>query len=130
MKLQERYATIEDLITNHKKYLDSDCHQYSDGWRSTCIETPEQGGIFMDIENSPVVTFSDKYRRKHTGILTSFYYEKYADKILCTVRSTTVNPFYNGDNLVDGAMSYLISLKQAKLISGEMPKTPNKPTFK
>lgn len=131
----ERTVSTQELKDWHKenygKYADS-WHVFEDGWKSTSKKSPEKGGLFIDIapEDAPVVSFTDKYGKKHVGILKSFGFEKFLGKVTCIVRSNRVNPFHQGENLVEGTINCMLMPKHLTLVEGVMPKLPAEPTMK
>lgn len=129
----ERSVSIDDVkaeAAKRKEQGRSNWFKFNDGWLSTSQSKPLEGGLFKYIENPPIVSFTDKYRHVHTGILYQLKYMKHNNSIAGSVISTYVNPYHNGDKLIDGTINYLVSLSSLTVIEGKLPTIGALPTLK
>ena len=62
----------KEIISRHSE----NWFDLGNNWFSTCPSNPMAGSIFQNIEKGEIISFVDKYKIEHVGILYEISYEK------------------------------------------------------
>lgn len=125
----EQHYSIAMLRLAHealKREMPLCAAQYADlggGWTSTTPWDPARGGIdFVQQGEAPVVTFLDKYRRRHTGIVWRWDFRdgRVSPTVICTDRVGRPSGYGTGMD----AAKYGCSVRQLTVLEGELSAPP------